>query len=65
MEPIFIYDPFGGHFIREDWVEVADPVAYQHQVDLRARHYLEEDLWIDLHIVGIHDPMIIRLEAYY
>ena len=65
MEPIFVHDDFGGHFIHDGHVQPADPVLYQHQIRKRARYILEEDMWRAVLTDALQDPARVQLESAY
>ena len=52
MEPYFVDDLLGGHFVFEDFVQPADPVVFRQRVRQMAMQYMEEDIWGMIYMDG-------------
>ena len=65
MEPIFVHDDFGGHYVHDGHIQPVDPIIYRQQICERARHILEEDMWRAVLTDALQDPARVQLESTY
>ena len=61
----FVPNVFGGYIVYIDHVESANPEVYFEHIRLRARQFLNQDLWGALYIEGVTHPTQIRLDTYH
>ena len=65
MEPIFVHDDFGGHYIYDGHMQLAGLVIYRQRIRERARHILEEDMWRVVLTDALQYPARVQLESTY
>ena len=65
MIPYFIEDDFGGHWITNEGIILADLSLYHQGVQRIAWQHLEENMWIDLYTPGIDHPPTMHVESHY